>query len=251
MKTETNILTFDENQIKIKDEETRLLALKLLMNKPEIRKNLFDMERHVEHSILNSKRFKNLKCGINLINFFNEMAVGAILLEKFPNLLFEQNILSKTPDFSCVNHGQNLIFEVIKLNLNDQSMKNRIESYMSGIEIKVPTTHRISESDTIPLIYKIARKEEAYRKLVEEYNYKLIICADFRSFYNQFFTNLDMNFFFSFEDCISMLPFTEKLVENCVGIIGVPIFGNPTFISNFMVNKTLNVHNLDILNSYH
>ena len=152
----------------------------------EKRKDIYE-----EIKTLSEKRNINLfdklstdKNEINFMSWLSEMKFGLRFDKVFQNLSYDYNINNQTPDWFVTSNGQTLVFEVVRINRQEQELLNKIDEFKNPkIQDKniVATIKHSGELDGKYFygnINKISKKEIAYRKIVEEKNYSLIICVD-------------------------------------------------------------------------
>tara|TARA_B110000114_G_C14934694_1_gene333840 strand:+ start:73 stop:738 length:666 start_codon:yes stop_codon:yes gene_type:complete len=203
------------------------------------------LEKITGKSILTKLR-KN-KNEINLVSKISEIKFGKYLASKFgDNIEYEPLILKKTPDWLVNINGDKIIFEVLKINLPNEKFEEKIELYKKG-ELKIASSGTyiglacLNRND----LGKILKKEETYRKLIELYDYKLVICIDATD-WDKKIDVMDIKTSFDFENKES--PFYHiNFTKNVAGLIVKPYFGNIEFIFNQNVEKKLDKKNLDIL----
>lgn len=178
------------------------------------------------------------------------MEFGAIVNKLFSNVNYEPNIIGKTPDWLVISENQNIIFEVKKINPIEKELTDRIELFRNNKYFgNEQTSFCTSINDFIPQISKITNKEEVYRKLIVEHDYKLIICVDVIALQEEFITDNDLRDYLNFEFKYSIFNEYPEFCENVAGIIGKPIFGNTIFIENKKSNFKLNKKNIKIIST--
>lgn len=220
-------------------------AKQILLNKPNYKRNL---------EFLDSKydgRFSNLLAelnnDINVLSLFSEMEFGYLLHQLFSEVIYEPKIKGKLPDWLVTSAGQKIIFEVKKINPNESELEKRIGQFKKGNYKGVEkNSFETSLTNFLPQISKISNKESAYRELITQHNYKLIICIDVISLHNEYITDIDLKEYLNFNNKLVFEKYPE-FCENVAGIIGKPKFGNLVFIENKNSKFGLNKENLEIL----
>lgn len=158
-------------------------AIKTLSIKRKI--NLFD-------------KLSSDKNEINFMSWLSEMKFGLRLDKVFQNLSYEHKINNQTPDWFVTSNGQTLVFEVVRINKNEQELLTKIDEFKTpkiqdkSIVATVKHSGVLDNQYFYGNINKIENKEIAYRKIVEEKNCSLIICVDSSEidlfiFYNDFY----------------------------------------------------------------
>ncbi len=182
---------------------------------------------------------------INLISKISEIKIGKYLVEKFiNNIEYEPIIDKKTPDWLVNLNEEKIIFEVLKINLPNEKLNNKIESYENGeYSISSSGTSIGLASLTINDKKKIENKESKYRKLIEEQGYKLIIAID-ASDWEKRIDVLDIKSSFNFDT-----PNSEdnQLIKNIAGLLVIPYIGNIEFIPNKNSQYQISREGLNIL----
>ena len=165
----------------------------------ETRKDIYN-----EIKNLSEKRKLNLfdkllsdKNEINFMSWLSEMKFGLRLDKIFQTLLYDHKINNQTPDWLVTSKGQNLIFEVVRINLHEQELLYKVHDFKNSKTQDKNIIATVKHSVVLDSQYfygnidKIAKKELVYKKIVEEKNYSLIICVDCSeidlfTFYNDF-----------------------------------------------------------------
>tara|TARA_B110000967_G_scaffold189935_1_gene214124 strand:+ start:516 stop:1181 length:666 start_codon:yes stop_codon:yes gene_type:complete len=192
-------------------------------------------------------KLNNDRNEINLISTISEIRFGKYLAVKFgSNIEYEPVILGKTPDWLVNINGDKIIFEVLRINLPNEKLEEKIRLFKeneldidsSGVYTGLACLNR-NDSD------KILKKEKTYRSLIKTHNYKLVICIDATD-WDKKIDVMDIKTSFDFENKES--PFYHmNFTKNVAGLIVEPYFGNIEFIFNQNVNNKLNKKNIDIL----
>ncbi len=216
-------------------------------------------ETHDKIKELSEKRKLNLfgkllsdKNEINFMSWLSEMKFGLRLDKIFQTLLYDHKINNQTPDWLVNFNGQNLIFEVVRINRHEQELLNKIKEFKNekSQEKNIIATAKYSGVLDGHYFYgnidKIAKKEITYRKIIKDKNYSLIICVDSSetdlfTFYNDF---LD---FFVADGKHGYFNRNISFGKNVSAIfIQVP-FDGYKIIVNENCNNKLNVQNLSLI----
>ena len=203
------------------------------------------MEEVTGKSIL--KKLLKTNDDINFVSMISEIKFGKYLLKKFGNgIEFEPNIEGKKPDWFIDINNDKIIFEVLKINLCNEMLQEKLNKYKDG-ETEIASSGVFLGSSCLNRndLDKILNKEKKYRHLIELNGYKLIICIDATD-WDKKIDVLDIKASFDFDNKNS--PFYHmNFVKNITGLLVEPYFGNIEFIFNQNVNKKLNTENIKIL----
>jgi hypothetical protein len=205
------------------------------------------LEEVTGKSILN--RLLKTTDEINFVSMISEINFGKYLLKKFGNVIeFEPNIEGKKPDWFIDINNDKIIFEVLRINLHNEKLQEKLDNYkdgeteMASSGVFIGSAH-LNRND----LDKVLNKEIQYRHLIELNEYKLVICIDATD-WDKRIDVLDVKTSFDFDNKNS--PFYHmNFVKNISGLIVEPYFGNIEFIYNQNVNKKLNTKNINILKS--
>ncbi len=166
----------------------------------EARKDIYD-----EIKILSEKRRINLfdrlltdKDEMNFMSWLSEMKFGLRLDRTFQTLLYEHNINNQTPDWFVTSNGQNIIFEVVRINRHEQELLTKIDEFKNPQNQDENIIATVKNSGVLDGKYfygnidKIGKKEIAYREILQKKNYSFVICVDSSeielfTFYNDFY----------------------------------------------------------------
>ena len=119
----------------------------------------------------------------NRINFFSkisEVKIGKYLAQEFHNFIEYESVIHKQiPDWLISYNKEKIIVEVLKINLPNIKLTNKIESYEKG-EYFIPPSGVFMGLACLSFYdkMKIEDKELKYRKLIEQKGYKMIIGVD-------------------------------------------------------------------------
>lgn len=165
------------------------------MNLPEIAKIYFHFNPTVFEDIcnLNSKVDKSLFRPIsknNEINFFSwlsEMKFGIFFDSVNFELEYDVDVNKQTPDWKLKKNGEIIYAEVLRLNLHDTLMQEKIrelkERYLNRDKPKTNVFKSYS-SGTMSMEYfygkesRLTDKEIRYRSLIDIYKNPFILCVD-------------------------------------------------------------------------
>lgn len=222
------------------------IAEKILNNKSDYKKNLIFLDLNYNGRF--SRKLVKEKNEINILSLFSEMEFGYFLNQIFSDVVYEPDIEGKTPDWLVKSKNQNIIFEVKKINPLEEDLKTKIELFRNDQYFgNQQRSFSTSSNNFIPQISKITNKEKAYRDLITQNGYILIICVDVIGLEKDFITDTDLKDYLDFESQYSILADYPEFCDNVAGIIGKPIFGNLVFIENKNAKFRLNNDNLNII----
>lgn len=219
---------------------------KILDNKPEYRIHLNYLNK--KYSDKFSKKLNSEKNEINVLSLLNEIELGYLLHQIFQEVEYEPKINLKTPDWLVNSFEDKIIFEVRKINPIEQNVLETIEMFKAGkYHGNINKTFTFSHSKFKSSMFKIAEKEEIYRKLITECGYKLIIYFDVVMLPNYCLTENDIKDIFDFDNPNFPLNKYPNFIENVSGVMAKPNFGNKFFIPNNQSKYLLNKENIRIL----
>ena len=182
---------------------------------------------------------------INFISKISEIKIGTYLAEKFQkNIEYEPKIDKKTPDWLVSLNGEKIIIEVLKINLPNEELTNKIELYKNG-DYTTPPSEVFMGLATLKFNdkKKIESKEITYRKLIEDKGYKLIIGIDASDWEKRIDVS-DIKATFNFNTSNSE---NNQFIKNVTGLLVIPYMGNIEFILN---NNSKFKINPEILNKF-
>lgn len=207
--------------------------------------DIFLLEKITGKSIMSSKKGKD---EITLLSTISEIKFGKYLLKKFgANLKFEPEISGKTPDWLVTSNNDEIIFEVMKINLPNEKLREKISASEVGkVEIKSSGAFFRPAILNLTDFHKILKKEIKYRALIEENSYKLVICID-TSDWEKTINIRDISDSLDYYNTIDQNGEFRIFFKNVSGLLVLPFVGNTEFILNKKAEGIINPINLNIL----
>lgn len=134
---------------------------------------------------------------INFLSWLSEMKFGLKLENFFTAICYDKIINNQTPDWIVSANGQTIIFEVLRINLDEKVIINKIEEFKNPPPKDSTIIANVTHSKVLDGKYfygaidKIAKKEISYRQLIESNNFPFVVCVDcfeieLFTFYNDF-----------------------------------------------------------------
>jgi len=204
---------------------------KIIDNKPEYKKYIDFLDGKYSNRF--SKKIASEQNDINALSLLSEIELGYKLNQLFDDVKYEPNINGKKPDWLVNSFEEKLIFEVRKINPLEQDVKDTLATFKDGKYFgNTKTSFSFSHSDFETTMGKIAQKEESYRSLITEYDYKLLVYFDVVMLPDYCLTENDLQDLFEFENPKFPLNNYPFFMENISGILAKPNFGNKIFIPN-------------------
>jgi len=212
---------------------------KFLENNRHYVDKIIELENSTGKSIL--RKFETEKDDINFFSRLSEIKFGYLLLQIFrKNFQYEPNISKLTPDWLIEINGDKIIFEVLRINPKNEILNKIIDDHKNDVE--TPKSGAKITNGILSDYHKIFKKELTYRELIEQENYKLVVCIDASSF-EKLIDIEDIKVFFDFDKITSPVFGHGKFVENIAGLIVIPFMGKTEFLENVNSQKQLNILN--------
>lgn len=137
------------------------------------------------------------KNDINFLSWLSEMMFGLKLDNFFNTIYYDKTLNNQTPDWIVSANGQTIIFEVLKINLDEKVITNKIEKFKKPPPKDETIIATVTYSKALDGKYfygardKIVKKEISYRQLIESENFPFVVCVDCSeielfTFYNDF-----------------------------------------------------------------
>ncbi len=218
----------------------------ILENKPEYKIYIDYLDKIYSNKF--SKKITSEENDINALSLLTEIELGYTLHQLFEDVKYEPTINGKKPDWLVNSFGENLIFEVRKINPLEKDVTDTITRFKNGEYFgNTRTTFSFSQKEFEASMGKIIAKEESYRSLITEDNYKLLVYFDVVMLPCYCLTKDDFRGLFDFDKPTFPLSKYPTFIENVSGILAKPNFGGKVFISNNQSKYLLNNENLKIL----
>lgn len=198
-----------------------------------LKENKVDIEKL--EKLTNKSLFRIFDVETNDVNYYSklsEIRFGLLLMKLTNQISYEPKVNGLTPDWLVEINNEKIIFEVIRINPNEEFLKIQIDNYQEN-NFKFENNFELSSSGIFKDFYKILKKEKKYRNLIEDDGYKLIICVDASSFIKSIDIN-DFVIFFNFvkESNLYKIEGYNKFFKNVSGLIVLPYMGGMTYLHN-------------------
>lgn len=134
---------------------------------------------------------------INFLSWLSEMNFG-LRLDKFASTMsYDKPTNNQTPDWIVSANDQTIIFEVLRINLDENALIEKINNFKESSLKDQSSIAAMTFSKRMDGEYfygaqdKIVKKEATYRELIKTGKYPFIICVDCSeiklfTFYNDF-----------------------------------------------------------------
>lgn len=199
----------------------------------------------------NIRVFKKLigeKSEINFYSWLSEMRIGLYLDGIVSQLFYEKNICNKTPDWVGTMNGQEIIFEVLRLNTNESELLQRIDEERKlrnfrkenpGVPVITYSGAKVLSSEyCYGAQSKLQAKEFAYRQVVFESRMPFIICAT--PTLDTFIGDLDFFDFLIGHNKGGFFYTDENFGKTVTGILLKTFWGGYVYFHNELARNQLN-----------